>query len=156
MSRDPVIISAVVPIGLSSFEAMNMPPVSAELSVAEYLAFSTIRIETESDGLRGYGTGFFFSYSLGEQQQVPVIVTNRHVIEDASTAYLKFTRADAQGRPRIGDCITVGDHVAGTAVCHESPNPPGRCGWKFVKVPHDRLEAAHCRRQMRLVADRIH
>lgn len=46
-----------------------------KLSISEQMMFSTVRLQTSS----GRGTGFFFAFSFGDKS-VPVIVTNRHVV----------------------------------------------------------------------------
>lgn len=45
----------------------------------EQLLFCTTRIATNT----GTGTGFFFQFQLDEKQSMPVLVTNKHVVEDA-------------------------------------------------------------------------
>lgn len=45
----------------------------------EQLLFCTTRIET----IHGTGTGFFFQFQLDEQQGMPVLVTNKHVVANA-------------------------------------------------------------------------
>lgn len=48
------------------------------------LLFTTVRIEiTKHSGERGAGTGFFFNYSLDSNKTLPLIITNRHVVEGA-------------------------------------------------------------------------
>ena len=70
-------------------------------SIAEKLLFTTIRIETRTlDGNSGTGTGFAFVHKVGENN-IPVLVTNKHVINGASSGSLTFTRAE-NGKPTIG------------------------------------------------------
>lgn len=73
------------------------------LSPAEQLAHSTVRIECYLDG-GGLGTGSGFFYSLNEQgdQHVPVIITNKHVIEGASKGRFILTFQTSTGEPEIG------------------------------------------------------
>lgn len=60
---------------------------------------STIRIEAMySDSAIGTGTGFFFQYIINERE-VPVIVTNKHVVDGAEMLKMKFTVADSAGNP---------------------------------------------------------
>ena len=74
---------------------------SANLSPAEHLAYSTVRIEvTLADGTIGTGTGFF--YSLSKQNgglQIPVIVTNKHVVVGAVKGRFKLTLEAVDGTP---------------------------------------------------------
>ena len=51
------------------------------LSIYEQLSFSTTRIETEDEKGRTYsGTGFFFSLKV-KDGEVPLLVTNKHVVK---------------------------------------------------------------------------
>lgn len=75
------------------------------LTPVEQLAFSTVRIETDlNDGGIGTGTGFF--YRLKQQddgQHIPVIVTNKHVVKDATKGRFRLTLQNAEGLPDIGN-----------------------------------------------------
>jgi Trypsin-like peptidase domain len=52
---------------------------------SEQLLFSTVRIEVQTrQGNQGTGTGFFFEYKLSDGRVLPLIVTNRHVIQDSA------------------------------------------------------------------------
>jgi hypothetical protein len=69
-----------------------------ELSAAEQLAHSTVRIETDT----GTGTGFFYRMAVEENgQHIPVIVTNKHVIAGSSKGQFLISRADPQGLPDL-------------------------------------------------------
>ncbi len=74
-----------------------------DLSPAEQLAHSTVRIECDllGSGL-GTGTGFFYSLNKKEDQHVPVIITNKHVIEGASKGRFILTLQDSDGGPKVG------------------------------------------------------
>ena len=64
----------------------------SELSVTEKLLFTTVRIECElSGGAKSLGSGFFFNFGKREERSFPVIVTNKHVIENALRGNFKFT-----------------------------------------------------------------
>ena len=80
------------------------PGRSQQISPSEFIVNSTIKVEsidkkTEGGKIKYYrssGTGFFFTFkvALGE---VPVIVTNKHVIKDAEIGILYFKYADSLG-----------------------------------------------------------
>jgi hypothetical protein len=56
------------------------------ITLSEQLLFSTVRIEVRTkDGLSGTGTGFFFQFQVAEGQILPLIVTNKHVIEGSES-----------------------------------------------------------------------
>ena len=80
-----------------------------QLTPVEQLAFSTVRIETDlNDGGIGTGTGFF--YRLKQQddgQHIPVIVTNKHVVKDATKGRFRLTLQNAEGLPDIGNHMTI-------------------------------------------------
>jgi V8-like Glu-specific endopeptidase len=72
------------------------------LSVSERLMYSTVRIECElKTGGNSTGTGFFFQFLENETNKtcVPVVVTNKHVIENAARGRLIFTKANEKGEP---------------------------------------------------------
>lgn len=73
------------------------------LTTSEQLAFTTIRIQCQSDseGI-SIGTGWFFIFSFDDGKQVPVIITNHHVIKGSAKGTFQLTRANADGTPQIG------------------------------------------------------
>ena len=74
-----------------------------DLSPAEQLAHSTVRIEcTLPGGQLGTGTGFFYSLNKSGEQHIPVIVTNKHVIDGALKGRFILTLIDSEGGPIVG------------------------------------------------------
>lgn len=72
------------------------------LTPSEMLMYSTIRIEClDSSGNLSTGTGFFFSFLENQETKtsVPVIITNKHVIENNISGKLLFTLSDQNGEP---------------------------------------------------------
>jgi hypothetical protein len=54
------------------------------LSLSERLMHTTVRLECSlKDGKCSTGTGFFFSFKKDNNQIIPLIITNKHVIEMA-------------------------------------------------------------------------
>ncbi len=86
-----------------------------KLSVSEQLMYTTVRIECEYErGGYGTGTGFFFKFMENAESNtyIPVIITNRHVIEDnrfgkATTGRLIFCTANEDGSPNDKDHYAV-------------------------------------------------
>lgn len=69
---------------------------------SEKLSYSTIRIECDyKDGSSGTGTGFFFNFlsNLEKNEYIPVIITNKHVINNSIKGRFIFTTADENGEP---------------------------------------------------------
>ncbi len=53
-------------------------------SITTQLLFGTVRIiAKDAQGNPSYGTGFFFNFKVDEERQVPVIITNNHVVSGA-------------------------------------------------------------------------
>lgn len=73
-----------------------------ELSPAEQLSHSTVRIECDVPGGIGTGTGFFYSLDKEGDQHVPVIVTNKHVVDGATKGRFLLALQDPAGGPAIG------------------------------------------------------
>ena len=64
------------------------------LSVSEQLTYSTVRIECESsDGKSSSGSGYFFKFKNNKEtnQHIPVVITNKHVINNSVRGRLIFT-----------------------------------------------------------------
>jgi hypothetical protein len=72
-----------------------------QLSVSERLTYSTVRIECQlSSGGISTGTGFFYACNVQpDGRHVPVVVTNKHVVEGALNASFYVHLADAEGNP---------------------------------------------------------
>jgi hypothetical protein len=72
------------------------------LSISEQLTYSTVRIECElKTGGTSTGTGFFFNFLEDKENNihVPVVVTNKHVIKNASKGKLIITKANEKAEP---------------------------------------------------------
>ncbi|MBS4538448.1 trypsin-like peptidase domain-containing protein [Clostridium sp. D2Q-11] len=73
-----------------------------DLSISEQLMYSTVRIECQyKDGGSGTGTGFFFKLLETKENgnHVPVVITNKHVINGAIKGRLLFTKAHENYEP---------------------------------------------------------
>lgn len=85
-----------------------MPLIPVTLS--EQLLYATTRMVVHlEDGEESIGTSFFFQYSIDEQHKLPVIITNKHVIEGGSRGlfYLhKRENIDDKAHP-LGESFAV-------------------------------------------------
>jgi hypothetical protein len=71
-----------------------------ELTESEQLTYSTVRIECRlSDGKISTGTGFFFRFLDDGTLHVPVIVTNKHVVEGSVEGSFILHEAFDNGEP---------------------------------------------------------
>ena len=94
-----------------------------KLFLAEVLSYATIRIYcVASNGLQSAGTGFFFSFrnKRDPQLHMPVIISNRHVLQNAALLSLLFTVAK-DGRPskEIVKCDILKEQIG----CIGHPDP---------------------------------
>lgn len=80
------------------------------LSVTEQMLYSTIRIEcVYKNGLSGTGTGYFFKFREDKvnNKHVPVIITNKHVINESVKGRLIFTKMNEKGEPLDREHFTI-------------------------------------------------
>lgn len=71
-------------------------------TLSEQISYSTTRIECKyKDGSSGTGTGFFFKFLENKDtgEHIPVIITNKHVIQESITGQIIFTKANDKGEP---------------------------------------------------------
>lgn len=94
------------------------------LSPSEQLTHSTVRIESVlPDGNVATGTGFFFQFLRNGEQHVPGIVTNKHVVENATEGRFFMTLADEEGNPQYGSkhSFTI-ENFQQSWIKHPDPN----------------------------------
>lgn len=73
------------------------------MNVADQIVHTTVRIECVlSSNQRRYGTGFFCHLCEQDGGGVPLIVTNKHVVENAAFGLFHVTTATDDGRPDYG------------------------------------------------------
>lgn len=70
-------------------------------SIPEMLLFSTVRIESvRADGSKSCGTGFFYNHILDETTMLPLVITNKHVIQGAMRGSFHVHLADQNAKDR--------------------------------------------------------
>ena len=80
------------------------------LLAPEQLAFTTARIQaTLSNGGTSTGTGYFFSFPdhNATESSIPVLITNKHVVANATSLTFHMTRASSTGEPMLGDFVQL-------------------------------------------------
>ena len=92
------------------------------MNIDEQIIHTTIRIiSLRADGLTSTGTGFFYRYDIANKQ-VPVIVTNKHVVKDSVKLVLKFSVASNDSFVQ-GDSQTINmDNPKGLLINHPDDN----------------------------------
>lgn len=80
------------------------------MSLSEQLTYSTVLINCEyNDGSFGRGTGFIIElcYNYDEKQCVPVLITNKHVIQDSIKTIFEFCKSDTSDNPIDTESIAI-------------------------------------------------
>lgn len=78
------------------------------LSITEQLCYSTVRIECQNNNSSpSTGSGFFFSLRKNENETIPMILTNKHVVKDMVVGKFIMTKADENGNPINTDHFSV-------------------------------------------------
>jgi hypothetical protein len=99
-------------------------------SISTKALFSTARlVATYEDGRTSIGTSFFFNFKLDESRNIPVLITNRHVISGTKKGsfFLHLAETDGKGGVVPSDkwaSVELGDfenswipHPAGIDIC---------------------------------------
>lgn len=90
---------------------------------ADQLFFCTTRIEAvDAAGSASVGTGFFFIHQEDGKGEVPVLVTNRHVIQNTVTGTIFLTQM-LEGEPVLGKGINLAISPEYWRGWHCHPNP---------------------------------
>lgn len=80
------------------------------LTVSEQLCYSTVRVETDT----GTGTAFYFQFDVDKDTKVPLLVTNKHVVEGAKSGRILIHLAGEDRSPN-------GKHIAYTINNFQAP-----------------------------------
>jgi Trypsin-like peptidase domain len=75
---------------------------------SEQLTHSTVRIACQlADGSSATGSGFFYAFAKSATQNMPAIVTNKHVVAGAVAGQFSLTLRAQDGTPLVGQHITI-------------------------------------------------
>lgn len=89
------------------------------LSISERLLYSTIKIEATHQGQQiSSGTGFYSIFGQQQKLFIPVIITNKHVVEKADEIHFKFHIADNEYKKPSGELVDVSISLKETLVNH--------------------------------------
>lgn len=78
-----------------------------KLSLTENLAFNTIRLEVQTTSKIITGTAFFFNLFRKDSLTFPVIVTNKHMVDDAVIGKFFLNESKGDGVPHVGSFKSV-------------------------------------------------
>ena len=68
------------------------------MNLSEKLIHSTVQILSETVDSTNFGTGFLFAFSSNEEDKmIPVIITNKHVVNGGIKGQLVFSLKDDKG-----------------------------------------------------------
>lgn len=70
------------------------------------IIFSVVRIESLKDGKSEPATGFIVSEKIDDNISIPIIITNKHVIEEADEIRFYFIKSD-EGKPILGKGVEI-------------------------------------------------
>jgi hypothetical protein len=104
-------IAAISPLFLNrTAGALMIEPTSP----AEQLMYCTARIVGQIVGSTGFksGTGFFYNYPTEDDKQVPVLITNKHVIENTSALQFVVHTASVKDAKKPDGNGTIGSSQA--------------------------------------------
>ena len=89
----------------------------------EQLCFCTTRIATENSNRNKYsGTGFFFDLNI-DDKRVPLLITNKHVVEGMEKGEFRITMSDAEGQPLYTKHMLIcQEGFAHNWIFHPDPN----------------------------------
>ncbi|MCT4776479.1 serine protease [Exiguobacterium aquaticum] len=89
-------------------------------SLSNQLMYATVRIQTES----GVGTGFIFELNLGsENQDVPCVVTNKHVVVGNQSASFSFKKRNADNSPNHQETMNIDiSNLDSLIILHPDPS----------------------------------
>ncbi|MGI2096178.1 trypsin-like peptidase domain-containing protein [Shewanella glacialipiscicola] len=90
----------------------------------EQLIHSTVRIQCEDGkGNTSSGSGYVFFFCEKDEQSIPCIVTNKHVVAGAQKGSFNLTMKGEDGKPKLGlhEVITL-DNLSKFWLSHPNPN----------------------------------
>lgn len=97
------------------------------MSITEQLIHNTVRIESFFETGKGTGTGFFFEFEINNQK-VPCIITNKHVVKDpkfgdAKKGKIIFKLKNLEGNWDVGKSFTIDiDNFIKSWIMHPEDN----------------------------------
>jgi len=110
ISRRSALLGAIVAAGggMRVARAAGEQPSTSVLPMAEQIEHSTVIIQcANAKGEISSGTGFAFALFRQNDQSVPVIVTNKHVVAGSVRGKLRWTLRTPDGAPDYGNFVDI-------------------------------------------------
>jgi len=76
------------------------------IRLSEKMMYTTVKLKVEKSSANEIATGFIFKYFRNKKDNLPVIVTNSHVVKDWKRITFLLNRGDKNNRPIHGDPIS--------------------------------------------------
>ncbi|MGQ0631976.1 MAG: trypsin-like peptidase domain-containing protein [Sporichthyaceae bacterium] len=91
-------------------------------TIGKQLLFSTVRLVNNGVGVRSVGTGFLLDADPAPEKHAPILITNKHVVEGATTLEVHFVQKQRHAdEPALGQPTVLHlSDVAGTWIGHPS------------------------------------
>lgn len=91
--------------------------------ITNQLLFTTTRIDVEYDqNVRGSGTGFFFNFIEEDNKILPLLITNKHVVNNAKRGVIHLHTTSDGKTPNLDDFIIMFDDFSKWWRCHPDTN----------------------------------
>jgi hypothetical protein len=111
-----------------NFDSENLQFATVKIVVYKYNKKDPTKTDTAS------GTSFIFSFNIDSTKQLPILVTNKHVINDAFSYSIYLTRKNEAGKPAFGKIDTLNiSSLAINWIPHPDPNID-LCATPFVPI----------------------
>ena len=109
ISRRSALLGAIASIAaLRTAHADDIKSPISTLPASEQLEHCTVIIRClDAKGISSSGTGFVFGLFPQNDQSVPVVVTNKHVVADNARGYIRLTLRTADGNPDYGKFVDI-------------------------------------------------
>ncbi|MNR86723.1 hypothetical protein D3C72_175780 [compost metagenome] len=92
-------------------------------TISEQLMYATVRIEArDGDTITSTGSGFLYQENLGNDKHLPLVITNKHVIDGNSSAVFHMHVSDGNGLPTGKFIPAIVDNLATCVIGHPDPS----------------------------------
>lgn len=78
-----------------------------ELGLSEQITYSTVLIEGISNNQKSLGTGFFYNIEAKNNKNIPIVITNKHVIQNTTTTKFEICKCDDFSNPNDTEVCSI-------------------------------------------------